>query len=113
MTTLTIETLLERAYDLEPAGQLAEAARLRAIAHQHQSQVLPTADADDILSGTIHGIPVYGSYFDEPGEPYHGRLYGGELEWNGRSITFYVDRHTITIEPVQRAALVGDIHLDD
>lgn len=71
------------------------------------------SDEEDVPVGSIHGIPVYGRYFNDPGQSYHGELYAVEIEWNDRVIELRIDGDTLNIDPLEPAELCGDIHLSD
>jgi hypothetical protein len=71
------------------------------------------AAVEDTLIGTIHGCPVYGSSYNEPGEDCDGQLYKWYLEWNGKTIAVYDDSQALTIDPTGPAPCTGDIELND
>jgi hypothetical protein len=59
MTTLTIEALLEQAYDLEQQGHLAEAARLRAMAHDHQAAQIADEQPAKVLLAAARWLDTH------------------------------------------------------
>lgn len=101
---VTRDAAAEALYDLEKGGAAYDAP---------ERAVQVALANEDTPIGTIHGCEVYGSYHNEPGQSYHGQLYGVEVEWNGRTIDYRLDSDTLNIDPMECAELVGDIHLDD